>query len=106
MPDGNELAGSSMEQQYRVGRTLGHLSIKSYALLRFVVPARSPQSGRLSRTGRSFAPILLAKFQLSSALTHNYPLIDTPPLQAVRATDQVQYLVGRVSSFLPHSLRQ
>lgn len=106
MPDGNELAGSSMEQQYRVGRTPGHLSIKRSALLGFVVSARGPQSGLLSCAGRGCAPILLAKFQLSSVLTHNYPLIDTQPLQAVRATDQVQYLVGMVSSFLPHSLRQ
>jgi hypothetical protein len=106
MPDGNELAGSSMEQRYRVGRTLGHLSIKSYALLGFVVSARGPQSGLLGRAGSNCAAILLAKLQLSSALTHNYPLIDTPPLQAAHATDQVQYLVGMVSSFLPHSLRQ
>ncbi len=91
-----------MEQRYRVGRTLGHLSIKSGALLGFAVSA----SGLLGRAGRSCPAILLAKFQLSSALTHNYPLIDTPPLQAVRAADQVQYLVGMVSSFLPHSLRQ
>jgi hypothetical protein len=95
-----------MEQQYRVGRTLGHLSIKSSALLGFAVPARGPQSGLLSRAGRSCAAILSAKFQLSSALAHNYPSIDTQPLQAARATDQVQYLVGMVSSFLPHSLRQ
>jgi hypothetical protein len=106
MPDGNELAGSGMEQQYRVGRTLGHLSIKSSALLGVVVSARGPQSSLLRRAGRSCAPILLANPQFSSALTHNYPLIDTQPLQAVRATDQVQYLVGMVSSFLPHSLRQ
>lgn len=95
-----------MEQQYRVGRTSVHLGTKSSALLGLAVSARGPQSGLLSRAGRSCPAILLAKFPLSSALTHNYPLIDTQPLQAVRATDQVQYLVGMVSSFLPHSLRQ
>lgn len=42
-------------------------------------------------------------FQFNSAF---FASIYTQPLQAVRATDQVQYLVGMVTSFLPHLLRQ
>jgi hypothetical protein len=102
MPDGNELAGSGMEQRYRVGLMLGHLSIKRSALQGFDVSARISQNTPSVISGCIRTPIL----RPFSGHTHDYVSIDTQPLQAVRATDQVQYLVGMVISFLPHSLRQ
>lgn len=101
MTEGSELAGRGMELQHLAGRTLDHLSIKSGLLLGFALPWRGQQDGFSISTWRIGTPILLLNIRLFGGLTHNYPLIDTQPLRAVRAADQVQCLVGRDTSFHP-----
>lgn len=95
-----------MEQQYQIGQLPVHLSIKSHVLLGFSVSARGLYSGLMRGVNRFCASILLLNYKPSSALTHNYPSIDTQPSSGMRATVQVQDPVGCLCHSHLYSLRQ